>query len=212
MILPQKQVFRLLALALGLWLALAAPAYADLFGKKESYSTDLRPFPKWTEVIERFQREKNQTSGNCRTEDTDRCQYKGWDAFIESLRGKDKQLQLNMVNSHFNKSRYIQDINNWGKSDYWATPGQFLTKSGDCEDYSIIKYYTLKQLGWPVEDMRIVVLQDMNLKIMHAILAVKLNGVEMILDNQLSIVTNADRIRHYRPVYAINEQGWWRFQ
>ena len=212
MILPQKQVFRLLALALGLWLALAAPAYADLFGKKESYSTDLRPFPKWTEVIERFQREKNQTSGNCRTEDTDRCQYKGWDAFIESLRGKDKQLQLNMVNSHFNKSRYIQDINNWGKSDYWATPGQFLTKSGDCEDYSIIKYYTLKQLGWPVEDMRIVVLQDMNLKIMHAILAVKYNGAEMILDNQLSIVTKADRIRHYRPVYAVNEKGWWRFQ
>jgi predicted transglutaminase-like cysteine proteinase len=57
--------------------------------------------------------------------------------------------------------------------------------------------------------MRIVVLQDLNLKVTHAVLAVDLDGKTWILDNQIKQVIDAERIRHYRPVYSVNEKGWW---
>jgi predicted transglutaminase-like cysteine proteinase len=57
--------------------------------------------------------------------------------------------------------------------------------------------------------MRIVVLQDMNLNIAHAVLVVELNGKSYVLDNQISQLVTDDQISHYRPIYSINENAWW---
>jgi predicted transglutaminase-like cysteine proteinase len=59
------------------------------------------------------------------------------------------------------------------------------------------------------DDMRIVVLNDLNLRIAHAVLAVYVSGKPYILDNQISKVVPASSIHHYQPVYSINENGWW---
>jgi predicted transglutaminase-like cysteine proteinase len=58
--------------------------------------------------------------------------------------------------------------------------------------------------------MKIVVLQDINLGVAHAILVVKYEGRNLVLDNQIGQVVDATRIRHYRPIYSVNEMGWWR--
>ena len=108
-----------------------------------------------------------------------------------------------------NRSPYIIDPINYGVPDYWATPVQFFVKDGDCEDYAITKYLSLRSLGWPAEKMRIVVLQDMNLNIAHAVLVVQLNGKGYVLDNQISQLVTDDQILHYRPIYSINENAWW---
>jgi predicted transglutaminase-like cysteine proteinase len=105
--------------------------------------------------------------------------------------------------------RYILDIKNWGEEDYWATPYQFLKKHGDCEDYAISKYFTLKALGVPIEDMRVVALQDQNLNLGHAVLVVYVGDQPMLLDNQIASVVPANSIKHYNPVFSINESGWW---
>ena len=55
-----------------------------------------------------------------------------------------------------------------------------------------------------------VAVKDMNLKVGHAILAVFVDGKVYILDNQIKIVVEAKKIRHYRPVFSINETNWWR--
>ena len=55
-----------------------------------------------------------------------------------------------------------------------------------------------------------MVLKDLNLKIGHAVLAVYLDDKILILDNQIKVVADSRRIAHYRPVYSINEQHWWR--
>ena len=57
--------------------------------------------------------------------------------------------------------------------------------------------------------MRIVVMNDMNLKSAHSVLVVYLDGEALILDNQIAQVINAKRIRHYKPIYSINERNWW---
>lgn len=204
-------------LSIGLAAALAfagwsGDAHAEMFGKTETPFTDLRPFPKWTGMLDRYFQELAHNNPDCATKTFNRCHYDEWQRFIESTRPLPRDRQLAAVNTFFNKRRYIVDPINWGVSDYWTTPGQFFDRNGDCEDYAIAKYMTLRDLGWPMAAMRVVVVQDMNLNLVHAILAVDTDaGKRLILDNQLAVMVEPKRIKHYRPIYAVNEDGWWRY-
>ncbi len=181
---------------------LAAVNQGRLFQSSEIHSNNLKLFPKWRGALQRFEDElKSCGSGRCKTTQ--------WQALIEGLRGKDVMTQLREINVEMNDRRYVTDPVNWNLPDYWATPFQFLRKNGDCEDYAISKYLALRDLGVAIDDMRIVVLNDLNLRIAHAVLAVYVNGEPYILDNQISRVVPATAIRHYQPVYSINETGWW---
>jgi predicted transglutaminase-like cysteine proteinase len=184
----------------------AAPAearkYPKIFGSIELFSTKTVRFPKWLGMLDRFQ-------DGTRLCESATCTTRRWKEFIAELQGKDLTTQLKEVNRAFNAHRYILDIDNWGEEDYWATPYQFLKMHGDCEDYAISKYFTLKALGVPVEDMRVVALQDQNLDLGHAVLVVYVGEQPMLLDNQIAAVVPANSIRHYNPVFSINEDGWW---
>ncbi|MCW8835244.1 MAG: transglutaminase-like cysteine peptidase [Rhodospirillales bacterium] len=129
---------------------------------------------------------------------------------MNSLKGKDREAQIAAVNTYMNEAKYITDPINWGVKDYWATPGEFMAKFGDCEDYAIAKYISLKILGFDVDSLRVVAVKDMNLKVGHAILAVYEGGKILILDNQIKQVVDEGTIRHYVPVFSINEKFWWR--
>jgi predicted transglutaminase-like cysteine proteinase len=108
-----------------------------------------------------------------------------------------------------NRTRYVVDPRNYGVPDYWATPQQFLRRDGDCEDYAITKYLSLRALGVPSSEMRILVVQDLNLRLAHAILIVYHNGRALILGNQIKSVVDTSVVRHYKPIYPINENFWW---
>ena len=181
---------------------LAAISPAQLFGTAELHSNNLKMFPKWRGMLRLFENE-------LKTCGPDQCKKTEWQAIVDRLRGKDIMAQLREINTEMNKRPYITDQVNWNLPDYWATPLQFLQKGGDCEDFAIAKYMALRSAGVPVEDMRIVVLNDLNLGIAHAVLAVYVNASPYILDNQISKVVPASTIRHYQPVYSIIENGWW---
>ncbi|HDO1079359.1 TPA: transglutaminase-like cysteine peptidase, partial [Aeromonas salmonicida] len=71
--------------------------------------------------------------------------------------GLNERQKLEKVNQFFNRMRFLDDIKLWRKKDYWATPLEFLgAAGGDCEDFSISKYFTLLELGIPDEKMRMV--------------------------------------------------------
>jgi predicted transglutaminase-like cysteine proteinase len=54
-------------------------------------------------------------------------------------------------------SPFDDDMSVWGQSDYWATPAELIGQGrGDCEDFSIAKYYSLIELGIPVSKLRLV--------------------------------------------------------
>ena len=181
---------------------MAAVSQPQLFGSREIHSVNLKMFPKWRGILQRFEDELKSCG-------TGQCRKKQWQAVIDGLRGKDLMTQLRELNTEMNDKRYITDPVNWNLPDYWATPFQFMRKNGDCEDYAISKYMALRDLGIAPDDMRIVVLNDLNLRVAHAVLAVYVNGKPYILDNQISKVVPATSIRHYQPVYSINENGWW---
>ena len=72
-----------------------------------------------------------------------------WQALIRENHNLPEQEKLNRVNAFFNANvQFIDDQALWDKKDYWATPIETLSiGGGDCEDYAIAKYFTLKQLG-----------------------------------------------------------------
>lgn len=188
----------------------AEPGASVLFGTTAVAHVDLTPFPKWTGSMERYYAGRAEVAGSCQASVFNRCHLQRWRAMLDEAAGETRVVQLNLINRFMNTHPYIVDPINWGVDDYWAIPKEFLKKFGDCEDYAIAKYISLKALGWNDDDMRIVILLDMNLRVMHAILIVEFEGKSMVLDNQISFVIDAKIIRHYRPIYSINEKGWWR--
>ncbi len=180
-----------------------------LFGTQETASPNLKPFPKWNNMLIRY--EKNKANEKpCTATALRHCRIQEWIRFLENIKDKDFHTQLDEVNRFLNQAEYILDIINWGIPDYWETPYEFLRKNGDCEDYAIAKFISLRLLGVPNDAMRIVVLQDTNLNVVHAVLAIYVHERPYILDNQIKQVIPAERIFHYRPVYSINETTWWR--
>lgn len=172
-------------------------------------SGNLKPFAKWLGVLERYREDGSARSAGCRPGDPESCHLHDWRAFLGTLKTDDRMTQLQLVNRYMNEHPYVIDPVNYHVLDYWATPKQFLDIDGDCEDYAIAKYYSLRVLGFDRADMRVVVLQDLNLGMPHAILVVYMNGAAYVLDNQIPQVVNANIIHHYRPYYSINEEHWW---
>ncbi|WP_162906498.1 transglutaminase-like cysteine peptidase [Algihabitans albus] len=185
-----------------------ASGYPSLFGTREARSDNIAMFPKWRGTLERYFEEAD-LAKDCIPGQISQCLLNDWQTFLDGQKGLDPKAQLSAVNAQMNSHRYILDPPNWGVPDYWATPLQFMEKNGDCEDYAIAKFMSLRALGWPNEAMRIVVLKDLNLRLMHAVLVVYHQSRAYVLDNQIDQVMPAEKIRHYRPVYSVNEESWW---
>ena len=184
-------------------------AWPHLFGTVEARSSNLRPFTKWTWMLDRYAQERSLEIAPCAQLGALKCRPKVWREFLATLEGKPRSQQIEEVNAYMNRHAYIEDLPNYGVPDYWATPMQFLTKDGDCEDYAIAKYMSLRILGFKEDEVRLVVLQDMNLNAAHAVLVVHHEGKALLLDNQLKRVVDAGIVRHYRPYFSINENSWW---
>lgn len=198
-----------LALTPAAFAADAGAGKPGLWGTVAVEKDSLAPFPKWTEALARFKEEAKKNSGECKVTAEEKCEFKTWVAFLNKVKNEPTAVKLEQVNAFMNQAKYIVDPINWSVKDYWATPAQFFKRFGDCEDFAVAKFMSLAALGVDRDSMRIVVLQDLNLKVAHAVLAVELDGKTWILDNQIKQVIDADRIRHYRPVYSVNEKGWW---
>lgn len=67
---------------------------------------------------------------------------------LKELKDASDIKKLNFVNTWVNGIKYKSDQEVYGVNDYWATLYEFVGKNaGDCEDYTIAKYYILKELG-----------------------------------------------------------------
>ena len=224
-----------LAVALALSIFGAAPAFAGqllspqsipgqhprIFGNIEIYSPDVAPFWKWTTMLARYHDELRHARHVCRDGEWSGaysaevgyeggCEPAEWRDLVNELRGLDLRAKLDRVNAEINRHPYVRSIDNWGDPNHWETPFEFLKVGGQCQDYAITKYLLLRAAGVDEDDLRVVVVRDMNLQLDHAILVVFADGGALVLDNQIARVVPATLIHHYRPYYSINEAGWWR--
>lgn len=115
---------------------------------------------------------------------------------------------LQTVNSFFNRIPFLPDAAHWSAEDYWATPAEMTASNGgDCEDYSIAKYFLLKEVGVPVERLRITYVKAIRLNQAHMVLAYYAEpGAEpLILDNLEDRVRPASDRPDLVPVYSFND-------
>lgn len=176
-----------------------------LFGSNENANHDISPFPKWTGMLQRYAREQHLEDAACSGA---RCALQEWKAFVMTLKGQDRLTQLRAVNAYANRVAYRSDLDRHGVVDYWSTPREALGSSADCEDYAIIKYLSLKKLGWSASEMRVVVLKHEIRNELHAVLVAYVGGTAYVLDNLIPDVREHATIRYYRPIFSINETAW----
>tara|TARA_R110002167_G_scaffold26589_11_gene91571 strand:+ start:22 stop:708 length:687 start_codon:yes stop_codon:yes gene_type:complete len=135
-----------------------------------------------------------------------------WQKVVNDSKSKTADEKLEIANSFFNQVRFVSDIEHWKKEDYWATPLEMLVTNGaDCEDYSIAKYFTLRELGIPDEKLKITYVKAVQLNQAHMILAYyPYPGAEpLILDNLINEILPASQRPDLVPVYSFNGEGLW---
>lgn len=137
---------------------------------------------------------------------------RAWQLLIETNQEKSEDEKLKLVNDFFNLLTYRSDLNIWGKEDYWATPVEALGRGqADCEDYSIAKYFTLRELGVPDSKMRIMYVKALELNQAHMVLTYypEPGSVPMVLDNLNGRILSANKRLDLAPVYSFNAEGLW---
>jgi predicted transglutaminase-like cysteine proteinase len=138
----------------------------------------------------------------------------GWQTLVRSIAAARRQLSgndlelLGPVNTFFNRLPFVADLTHWGVEDYWASPAEALASNGgDCVDFSIAKYFTLKELGVPIERLRITYVKAVRLNQAHMVLAYypAPGAAPLILDNLDEKVRPASERPDLIPVYSFND-------
>jgi predicted transglutaminase-like cysteine proteinase len=118
---------------------------------------------------------------------TDFCNENPLDCDVKSLEARDAVLtpkswkELVRINKWVNDNiRPLTDIDHWGVVERWSYPDDGY---GDCEDYVLLKRRMLMQAGFPRQSLLITVVRDSKGD-GHAVLTVKTDKGEFILDNQ----------------------------
>jgi predicted transglutaminase-like cysteine proteinase len=142
---------------------------------------------------------------------TAKVRIEEWDRLINSSLSTEENQQLQAVNRFFNRQlRFVDDSINWRQTDYWATPVEALVKgAGDCEDYAIAKYFTLRRLGVPSEKLRITYVKALTYNQAHMVLTYysSPSAVPLVLDNLIGEIRPASQRKDLLPVYAFNAEG-----
>jgi len=138
---------------------------------------------------------------------------------MQTLGGKADDAKLRAVNDFYNQRlAYVEDIDNWGQVDYWASPLESLGKgAGDCEDYAIGKYFTLTSLGVPHARLRMVYVRASiagapNGFVAHMVLAYYATpeSEPLVLDNLQPVIRPAGERPDLTPVFSFNAEGLWQ--
>ncbi|GKT12797.1 MAG: hypothetical protein ISEC1_P1778 [Thiomicrorhabdus sp.] len=135
-----------------------------------------------------------------------------WQKLVDENINLPEEEKLTNVNKFFNKVRFISDILHWNKKDYWATPVELLsTNGGDCEDYTIAKYFTLKALGVSEKKLYLTYVKAIRLNQAHMVLTYfkTPKSIPVVLDNINPRILKATKRRDLVPIYSFNGDGLW---
>ncbi len=177
----------------------------------------------WAETLERHESEREALYG-CVAANSCRGRLRSFDRVMTEARSVSdeasltREEKLQLAQYYINRGKYRDDrlkriYDEDGRKigiqrSHWATLRDVLVKGGDCEDYATAKYFMLRELGVPADDLRIVIAYERKLGGYHAVLAARLNDEETwLLDSDNRI--RKKRHTGYRYIYAMNEHSVW---
>ena len=140
-----------------------------------------------------------------------------WAKMLDDNRQQLTDVKLIKVNEFFNRRiSFADDQSVWGKSDFWATPFETMTKGkGDCEDFVIAKYFSLLDMDVPDAQLRLIYVRarlggpSSAVQQAHMVLAYydTPEADPLILDNLITEIRPAARRPDLAPVFSFNRQG-----
>jgi predicted transglutaminase-like cysteine proteinase len=188
-------------------LAAAAIAASGVIGSLEAQPRIERGFT--TAVSERLIDAYGKRFGAGTTE-----RLNAWKSYAQArgaAPGSEREL-LDEVNRVLNRIRFVDDAVHWREEDYWATPAESVGSNGaDCEDYTIAKYFMLKELGVPIARLRLTYVKSVKLNQAHMVLAyyARPDAEPLVLDNLEDRVRPASQRTDLIPVYSFNDEEVW---
>ena len=127
--------------------------------------------------------------------------------------------KLTQINDFFNqKIQFVDDIEVWGISDYWATPLESIgQQAGDCEDFAIAKYVFLKKLNIDNNRLKLTYVRaqiqngDTRAFRAHMVLSYYQTpqSEPLILDNLTPEILPASSRKDLSPIFSFNDTGLW---
>ena len=143
--------------------------------------------------------------------------FNAWRTLIGTVSAMQDPDRLKRVNDFFNRQvRFAEDVDNWEQPDYWATPMESVGKgAGDCEDYAIAKYFTLRESGIPTAKLRLIYVRASSGSAggapsqAHMVLAyyAQPDAEPLVMDNLISDIKLASRRPDLVPVFSFNSEG-----
>lgn len=140
-----------------------------------------------------------------------------WRTMLASLNNAPETEILRRVNEHWNRTvRFGEDSEIWHQDDYWATPLETMGRGrGDCEDFVIAKYFTLRALGVPESRLRLTYVRarigsaSSGVSQAHMVLSYYATpeSPPLVLDNLVSSIQPASARTDLTPVFSFNAQG-----
>ena len=125
--------------------------------------------------------------------------------------------KLKRINDFVNQSIIFEDDRSvWDQSDYWATPLETIGQGrGDCEDFAIIKYVSLRRAGIASDKLRLIYVKaridapDGPIQVAHMVLAyyASPNAEPVLLDNLQPRIMPASKRLDLKPVFSFNSAG-----
>ncbi len=141
-----------------------------------------------------------------------RTRLVSWENMFKNDGGADME-KLEKINTFFNKRIiFVNDADLYGVKDYWATPVEFLSRgAGDCEDFAIAKYFSLKMMGVSEEKLRIAYVKALRYNMFHMVMLYYSNpGADpLILDNLVDSIRPASQRNDLLPIFTFNGSGLW---
>jgi len=143
-----------------------------------------------------------------------------WQRMLGEGRKAPETDKLRRVNDFINRRiAFDDDMSVWGQNDYWATPVETIGQGrGDCEDFSIAKYFSLIDLGIPVNKLRLVYVKAVQtgpagtFLQAHMVLAYYATPTAdpLVLDNLNPQILPASRRSDLSPIFSFNSAGLWQ--
>ena len=181
-----------------------------ILGSVEFKTANHRFQAQWQDLLTRI-KDETELYERCDSQAID-CtpKMRQWRALLQSLKGQPVKVQLATLNKSINKMvAYADDTETFGKRDYWATPQEFFKGRGDCEDYAAVKFWSLLELGFSNDQLRMAIVRDTRRKIMHAVVTVESGGKSYILDSLFDHPVEQKYVLKYSPIYSANMDSQW---
>lgn len=135
-----------------------------------------------------------------------------WNHLIDAGKNWPDQRRLKTVNDFINQLVFVDDIKHWKKEDFWATPLQTIVSGGgDCEDFSLAKYFTLTGMGVDEDKLRLTYVKALTINQAHMVVSYypTPKAMPLVLDNLNTRILPADQRDDLWPVYSFNGKGLW---